>query len=219
MQGFRITKDAYIKNGTVYPRVSRIVDIIANPELERWRHKIGVKQAACIAKEAAQRGEQVHHLIAKVLNGEMVSIKTINNDQVRTAFVAWQDWFRTHAVRPKLVEHTVFNEEPPFAGTLDMLDETLTLTDWKTTRKLNFRHWLQGLGYACALRAQNIVCPRLRLVRLDPNIEIYDELIIPIEDTHIQMFLNLAGLWHWITNHKEDLLNDSSHDEITDGEA
>ncbi len=89
-----------------------------------------------VSRDALDIGSAVHHAIEHYLKTGREPI--INNDQVLAGFVAFLEWKDEHQLVPVKTEHTVYDSEGLYAGTLDLLcqlDGKVYVVDFKTTKK------------------------------------------------------------------------------------
>jgi hypothetical protein len=134
--------------------------------------------------KAMDLGTQVHraieHQTRKTL-GQRVGPEPALVDDALWAYMAWQDWAQTHAVRPVLIEQTVWSTAHGYAGTTDLvawMDGRLTLCDYKTGKAVYPEARLQVAAYVRAINEMghgpvtDAVVVRLPKVQTDPAFEV-----------------------------------------------
>lgn len=151
-------KRRLIFDGRVYPSVSTILSA-TKPErdrlaLQRWRQRVGTRQAQQITTQACHRGTSVHTAINYFLAG-----RELPEDMGENLY-----W---HSIEPvlasvsqvHLLESAVYHAEREYAGRFDCLGEwqgELCVFDWKTATKPKKLEWitdycLQITAYTAAI--------------------------------------------------------------------
>jgi len=152
----------YLKDGEPEPYTSStwIASYVPSKELAIWMAKMGWDEAELVKREAGARGSRVHKGI-EVLSagsevfhndsftdgeGEMAEL-TADEYEAILSFKQWYD-----EVKPKFLktEHTVFNKEHRYAGTLDAMCEIggeIWIIDYKTSAKVFLSHVVQLSSY------------------------------------------------------------------------
>ncbi|MEM8675831.1 MAG: hypothetical protein AAGF83_18450 [Cyanobacteria bacterium P01_G01_bin.67] len=151
-------KRRLVFDGQAYPSVSTILSatkpLSERLALQRWRQRVGVKQAQKISTQACRRGTSVHTAINYFLNGQ-----DLPNDIEENLF-----W---HSIKPvlesvdevHLLESAVYHAQEHYAGRLDCLGAwqgELCVFDWKTATKPKKLEWiadycLQVTAYTAAI--------------------------------------------------------------------
>lgn len=151
-------------------------------------------------------GTQAHKLVEWTMRtaiGAEAGPKPDVSEKALWAFMAWEDWAKSVALKPVLIEQTVYSKVHGFAGTLDMLARVngeLTLVDLKTSKSIYPEMFLQVAAYQKALEEMGYVVPTgrviLRLPKLDtdPAFEVVD--VPPVEEL-FPVFLAAKELWKW----------------------
>ena len=156
--------------GQAYPSVSTIL-AATKPEqdrlaLQRWRKRVGVKQAQKISTEACRRGTSVHTAINYFLRGQDLPDDVEDN-------LYW------HSIKPilesvskvHLVESAVYHAEHQYAGRFDCLGEwsgKLCVFDWKTASKPKKSEWITD--YCLQLTAYTAAINHLYNVQINQGI-------------------------------------------------
>lgn len=157
-------------------------------------------------EKAGEIGTQVHGLIEWNLRqqlGQKVGPEPRVVDDAQWAFMAFQDWANSVALKPIYIEQTVFSLQHGYAGTMDVLalvNGVPTLIDFKTGKAIYAEAYLQNVAYQHALRemghrtAEAGVIVRLPKVQTDPAFEVGP--VPPVEDL-LPAFLAVIQVWRW----------------------
>jgi hypothetical protein len=115
--------------------------------------KIGKRRAYQVAtREAGDIGTEIHAAIEYALKthlGMAAGDKPVLSEPATRAFDEWQTWRDEVGFEPVRVEQMVYNLDAGYAGTPDCLgvltkrDQSLVLTDWKSSRGIYPEHFLQ----------------------------------------------------------------------------
>lgn len=145
----------YIINGVPYPRVTWILSAYPKGEgFSRWMgSQSSYEDSQRVMEQAGKRGTHVHVGIEKLIAGEVLSFDDYTEEEwdMLSAFAGWVEKYRPQFVSN---EKTVHSERYEFAGTLDALcviDDVLTIIDWKTSSAIYESYWLQTAAYTHAL--------------------------------------------------------------------
>jgi len=143
----------YEIDGTRYPRVSRIIGLIAKPGIGTWRERLirEGRDPDAEAKEAADRGKRVHALTEALdLNRGMDC-----PSELLPFIHAYCDWKAENVAAVEMVERIVVHKRYGYAGTLDRVyrlrDGRRMLGDLKTGRSVDAVYRLQQIAYVEAL--------------------------------------------------------------------
>ncbi|HEY2979921.1 MAG TPA: PD-(D/E)XK nuclease family protein [Anaerolineales bacterium] len=160
-------------------------------------------------KELAKAGEigtQTHQLIEWTMRtalGADAGPKPIVSDKALWGFMAFEDWAKSVALKPVLIEQTVYSKTHQYAGTMDLLGRVngvMTLIDIKTSRAVYPEAHLQAAAYQVALIEMGYVAPaaglivRLPKTETDPAFEVVT--VPPVTDL-FPVFLAVKELWKW----------------------
>ncbi|MBE9044191.1 PD-(D/E)XK nuclease family protein [Pleurocapsales cyanobacterium LEGE 10410] len=169
--------------GKAYPSVSTILSA-TKPEqdrlaLQRWRKRVGIKQAQKISTQACRRGTSVHTAINYYLGGRDLPDDVEDN-------LYW------HSIKPvlesvdevHLIESAVYHAEQQYAGRFDCLGEwsgNLCVFDWKTAAKPKKLEWITD--YCLQVTAYTAALNHLYNVQIDRAI-----IAIALENQPAQIF-------------------------------
>ena len=174
-------KDDENGNSIYYPSSTYICDYYyKSPYLINWITKQGESEAERIKKLAGKRGSAVHQGTNDLLDGKEIPHNAIfkNPDtgeekevtpEEYEAILSFSEWWKANEVKVIAREFTIFNEEPRYAGTLDLLckikrpltkkeikegkepEWELWLIDLKTSQRIYTNHVIQVSSYKNAL--------------------------------------------------------------------
>lgn len=129
-----------------YPSITTVLSILSEDGIRAWRKRVGEDEANKISRVAATRGTNVHAIIEKYLNNE----ENYAEDYLPNIIGNFKD------VQPILDDKigTICAQEVPLysnhlrvAGRVDCVaeyDGTLSIIDFKTSRKLKKKEWIEG---------------------------------------------------------------------------
>lgn len=176
-------KRRLVFEGQAYPSVSTILSA-TKPEqdrlaLQRWRKRVGFKQAQQISTQACRRGTSIHTAINYFLDG-----KDLPDDVEENLY-----W---HSIKPvltsisqvHLLESAVYHGEEQYAGRIDCLGEwqgNLCVFDWKTASKPKKIEWLTD--YCLQVTAYTAAINHLYQVQINQAI-----IAIALADQTAQLF-------------------------------
>jgi genome maintenance exonuclease 1 len=177
-------------NGQAYPSVSTIL-AATKPEqerlaLQRWRQRVGVKQAQKISTQACRRGTSVHQAINYFLAGQTLPDDLTENLYWDSIQPVLQSVSKVH-----LIESAVYHAQHQYAGRFDCLGEwegELCVFDWKTASKPKQRDWITD--YCLQVTAYTAAINHFYDVQINQGI-----IAIALEDQPAQIFhLNTQDL-------------------------
>lgn len=141
----------YVVNGTVYPRVTSILNVIANQNLDRWRRRVGFAEADRISREAAEFGTRLHGALETFCKREHWP-----GDETLEPFVeAFSIWFGQNVAEVLATERTLVHRGLGYAGTTDAVlrlrDGRTVIADWKSSNSVSESFGPQTAAYMAAL--------------------------------------------------------------------
>ena len=155
----------YEMDGVRYPRVSAILSILRDPDLEAWQAKVGDKAAEAKRKHAEKIGLTLDAMIKQDVQGAVVKWPKPTSAEVKQGWKAWQEYKRLYSAPD--VGFRLVRPEYGYGGEPDLLERD-TIIDLKATTRLREKHWVQLTAYVPLWwpeeRWPSIT---LRLVRLD----------------------------------------------------
>ena len=155
-------EDHYYISGKQYPRMTRVLSVIAKPEFYRWYANNGYQHCQHIMNTRAAFGTRVHKEIQNYLEGKPV---WVDNEEMRQSLLAFGNWSKKHQLVPLSLEETLHCDDLRIAGTADyvgLFTSTRTkpwgkkkkvriLLDWKTSKSVFKNYHLQVAGYMLSL--------------------------------------------------------------------
>lgn len=175
--------------------------------------KLGAVKAhqKALAK-AGDIGSEAHKLIEWTMRtalGADAGPKPTVSDPALWAFMAFEDWAKSVALKPVLIEQTVYSKQHRYAGTMDLLGRVkgeLMLIDFKTGKGIYPESHLQNAAYQTALLEMGYVRPVggliVRLPKIDTDPAFETQVVPPLESL-MPVFLATQTLWAWTYGHEE----------------
>ena len=126
-----------VEDGIAYPSVTTVLDKYYSKEyLDRWRERVGEREAFLVTKTAATKGTATHRMAEKFLMNEDYTLGDVMSLQIES--------FKPVAVALKIFVKKVYGTELPLyshelktAGTTDLLCDwngEAAIVDFKTSR-------------------------------------------------------------------------------------
>jgi len=168
MSNVKLTPRGYEVDGIVYPRVSTILNVIAAPGLEAWRHKVGLEESRRIGREATGLGTRVHGVCEEINRDAAGGPVALD---IAPFIHAYSAWFEKNVAEVVAVEQFVWSVKHGYAGTLDLIadlkDGRRALVDLKTSNSVGESYRLQTAAYQlAALEAHAIGCDVRLIVQM-----------------------------------------------------
>lgn len=139
-------KRYYVVSGEEkYPSVTTALDATSDKShLERWKKRIGEKEANKISTQAKNRGTALHGLAEKYVMNEDVDLKNQQPSNVYN-FMQIKKALDKHADNIRVVEGCLYSNVLKIAGRCDLIcewDNKLAVVDYKTSSKLKNKEWI-----------------------------------------------------------------------------
>jgi hypothetical protein len=179
------------------PSVTTILQIVANPALERW--KKNTPNAEEIGREAARIGTKSHELIERYLKHKPIA--ALIDSDTEPPFMAFVTWQSKHSFTLTDSERSVWSESG-YAGTVDLtatMDGVFYLIDLKTSKHIYKNHLLQVAAYRHAYEQRTgEEIERIAILRLDKTTGAYEwrEYTESEYQRAKDAFLHLCEYWH-----------------------
>jgi len=133
-------------NGISYPSVTTVLSNLSEDAIRAWRKRVGEEEANKISHRAATRGTAVHSIIEDYINNKedysegympnvienFKDIKGILDERIGKVYAQ---------------EVPLYSEHLELAGRVDCVaefDGVLSIVDFKTSRKLKKKEWIEG---------------------------------------------------------------------------
>lgn len=188
-------------------------DIHGTPRLSRPSYidtltrRLGVVKAhKRESDKATEIGSQAHKLIEHTLRsalGAVVGPAPKVCEEALWAFMAFEDWARTHEVQPIRIEETVWSREYGYAGTLDLVarvDGQVSVVDFKTSKAIYAESHLQNVAYQVALAEMGHEdVSRGYIVRIPKNTTdpAFEAVECPPRAVLFPTFMSVLDAWKW----------------------
>lgn len=169
-----------------------------------------VKAHTRALEKAGDIGTQAHKLIEWTLRtaiGAEAGPKPLVSDAALWAFMAFEDWAKSVALKPVLIERMVYSKRYGYAGTMDVLarvNGVLRTVDFKTGKAIYPEAHLQSAAYRVAMVEMGYapmagLIVRLPKVATDPAFEVAPAM--PAAEA-LSVFLATKAVWAW--QHAQD---------------
>lgn len=142
------------RDGTWYPRVTKILDVKSKPALEVFMREVGSFEAAeDIKNKSAEEGSLVHEVVQKVATGQSVDIPK----EIEPCVTAFEEFASRRGIvmHPDFIERAVISNKNRYTGTVDALadiDGKFGVLDIKTATGFYREYNLQTAAYVLALQ-------------------------------------------------------------------
>jgi len=163
-----------LKDGGRVPSVTTILGVLNKPALIDWAWKLGTQgiDYKAVRDQAGDIGTLSHYLILCELQGIVpdtsdYSAQDIN--KAETCLLKYYEWSKAHEVKPLMTEAPLVSENYHYGGTIDfygVVDNQLTLLDFKTGKAIYQEHFFQVAGYRQLLEENNKRVDAVRILRI-----------------------------------------------------
>jgi hypothetical protein len=206
----RLIGGHYHLHGLVLPRVTTILNVLAKPELEAWKHRVGLDEAQRISEVATTLGTRVHAACEAIHRTGAAFDDTGWDLEVQPFIRAYGAWLAASVRDVLAVEQFVWHPSHLYGGTLDLLallnDGRRAVIDLKTSKRLDASYRLQLTAYAEALGAMGEPPPDVRMVIHLPSsrpgmltMAEYDD-----DARDRKAWRATLRMYRWLERHKDD---------------
>lgn len=126
------------RDGIAYPSVTTVLDkYFDKTYLDRWRKRVGEKEALLVTKTAAAKGTALHNMAEKFLMNEDYTLGDVMSLQIAT-FKPVAKLLEENVTLVHGTELPLFSHELQTAGTTDLLCDwngEAAIVDFKTSRR------------------------------------------------------------------------------------
>lgn len=144
------------KEGKRVPSVTTVLNQWgANKQaLINWAWKQGDSGVSLYEKPEAETGTITHLMIDSDVKGQKLDLGQFPMERVKEAQKCYDnflEWKRVHKFQPIKTEVSLISEKHQYGGTLDcvaLIDDRLSITDWKTGKDVYEDHIIQLEAYA-----------------------------------------------------------------------
>ena len=133
-------------DGNKYPSVTTVLSILSEDSIREWRARVGEEEANKISTKASRRGTAVHSIIEKYIDNEE-NYKEGFTPDVHESFYTIKDVLDKHVGKVYAQEAPLYSKHLHLAGRVDCVaewDGKLSIIDFKTSRKLKKKEWIEG---------------------------------------------------------------------------
>lgn len=188
----------FTPEGNTYPSVTTVLSIVPKDGIEKWKQQVGEEKAARVTTQAGIRGTAFHNLAENYIKNDpnwskghmpanifsfnqiLPFVHRIDNIWFQETFL-WSDYLRT-------------------AGQVDLIaefDGKLSIIDFKTSRKVKKKEWIQSYFqqeafYAVAFE-ERTKKPIKQLVTIMSCDDSEPLLFIEDRDNHIHDFIEIRN--------------------------
>ncbi len=162
----------YTIDGPWYPRVTKIVEIKAKPQLYKFYAEVGFEKGEAIKEKSAIEGTLIHETFEKILIGESPTI----DPSIAPAIEAAVKFIGVNKIQvdPEFVERRVVHYEHRYAGTIDtlaLIGGKFGILDIKTSLSIYRDYNLQTAAYMDTLKNQFKNLQTRWIMRIDQSKE------------------------------------------------
>ena len=163
--------------GKLYPSVTSVLAVEANPFLDAWRARVGEAEADRISKVATNRGSRVHEACENYLQGKdhAWGIAEADAEELFAALIpVLESVGVVHAMETRM-----WSDKLEVAGTVDLIceiDGQFTIIDYKTSSRYKRRedipnYFMQMASYAVMFYERTgIVVPNIMVAMTVPEV-------------------------------------------------
>ena len=170
----------YQKDGKSYYSVTTILHILGSDVLMRWANSMGFKHidSEKYTEDKAIFGTLVHNHLQKIIdpNADVEDIQPkdgMHAFDANKCYGGFEILMRDHEYETIYTEKTLISHSLRYAGTLDWLaklDGKMTLIDFKTSKQVTFKHFLQLSAYMKLLEEEEgIIIEQAAICLVNPG--------------------------------------------------
>lgn len=151
------TRHYVTPKGRKYPSITTVLKNYKKDILDNWKKRVGEKEANKIAGAARVRGNDLHGILEKYIQGEEVKdLQEKYNYKIQNMFGSIKPVLDNNLTEIHLQESAIFSDVLKVAGRLDLLgtfDDKLSIIDFKGSSKPKKKEWItnyfmQATAYA-----------------------------------------------------------------------
>jgi len=144
----------YEIDGIWYPRVTKIVEIKAKPQLYKFYAEMNnFAEGETVKRQSAGEGTKIHNAVEQILLGQSPILDPTIAPAIES-FIKFLEQKRIQA-DPEYIERRVANHDERYAGTIDslaLIDGKFGVLDIKTSQAIYKDYNLQTAAYVAALQ-------------------------------------------------------------------
>ncbi len=142
-------------DGNTYPSITTVLSILSEDGIRAWRARVGEEEANRISRIASTRGTTVHNIIEKYVANDPEYIKGEMPHNIQT-FKDVQRVIDEGVTKVYQQEVPLYSKHLGIAGRVDCVGQwggVNSVIDWKTSRKLKKKEWINSYFMQCAAYA------------------------------------------------------------------
>ena len=145
-----------VEDGIAYPSVTTVLDKYYSKEyLDKWRERVGEREAFLVTKTAAIKGTAIHRMTDKFLMNEDYMLPNMMSLTL-ASFKPLAALLEKHVTKVYGTELPLYSDELKTAGTTDLLcdwNDQAAIVDFKTSRSVKTEkdiesYFVQAATYA-----------------------------------------------------------------------
>ena len=143
------------QDGNTYPSITTVLSILSEDGIRAWRARVGEEEANRISRIASTRGTTVHNIIEKYVANDPEYIKGEMPHNIQT-FKDVQRVIDEGVTKVYQQEVPLYSKHLGIAGRVDCVGQwggVNSVIDWKTSRKLKKKEWINSYFMQCAAYA------------------------------------------------------------------
>jgi genome maintenance exonuclease 1 len=132
--------------GNVYPSITTVLKHLSEESIQKWKKRVGEKEAEVVSRRAAERGTYVHEMIEKYLNNDP-QYRNGYMPYVVQSFLTVKDVLDKHIGDIYAQEVPLYSDELGVAGRVDCVaefDDEIAIIDFKTSKKYKKPQWIEN---------------------------------------------------------------------------
>lgn len=188
-----------------YPRVTRILSILKDPDLEKWEDRVGPSQASKVLKSSIRVGNKLDKAIKDQLRG--LKGHPSGSSEVIQGWKAWSEYYSLNQLDYQVGEPMV-SKTYHYAGEPDLyLPNTKEVIEIKATTAIRDKHWIQLHSYVPLIwKASGVWSDvTLRVVRLDTFLGTFEEKTMKFDPAIWEGFMHLKEVYMaWFAKEMQD---------------
>lgn len=159
----------YFLNGKRIPSVTEIISILNKPFLVEWSNKLGLKGINVneVLLESQEIGTDFHEAIANYFKKKLDISKI--KPEVKEMLKKFLRWRKIKDIMPMLIEYPLISTRYEYGGCIDLvavLEDDLTLLDFKTSKRIYPIYRLQLAGYWQLLSENGIEIKQAGIIKV-----------------------------------------------------
>lgn len=164
----------FVQDGTQVPGATTVLSVLNKPALVAWANRIGLEGVAVGAyvDSLASIGKAAHGLLEAQLQGEEFDAGDYTPNELTAAqrsVAKYEEWAKKREVQIIASEVQMVSEVHRFGGTADailMIDDCLTVCDFKTGKGIYSEHTYQAAAYAELAKENGYPIEAIRILNI-----------------------------------------------------